>query len=116
MKKLILVLILFGLFILLTSEKNVVFCKKVFGFDYNSAEIETNNAFKQLSINYYGSPDYWQELALVNTWTLSSEQELLIPSLKAVQRLKQKQSIYEIDDMYIEDARLLTNSQFTDKM
>lgn len=108
MKKVILILIILGLFLLLTSEQNLSFCKKVIGMDLNTEQVERENFFKELSFDYYGSSDYWEELALVNkTWMLQSEKDLIIPSLKAVQRLKQKQSLYEPDFVEIKQIAMI---------
>ena len=111
MKKAILILVILGLVLLLTSEQNLTFCKKVIGMDLNTEQIEREKFFKELSLDYYGSSEYWEELALVNkTWMLKSEQDLIIPSLKAVQRLKQKQSLYAPDFVVIKQFDLLSDN------
>ena len=73
----------------------------------NTEQIERQKFFKELSFDYYGSQEYWEELALVNkTWILQSERDLIVPSLKAVQRLKQKQSLYTPDFVVIKQFDL----------
>ena len=93
MKKIIIIFIVLGLFLLITSEKNLKFCKKVFGVKSNSQKIQTDDYFKKLSINYYGTPIYAEELSLVNNSNShSSDGDFIIPTFQAINKLKQERS------------------------
>ena len=101
MKKCILILLILGLFLLITSEKNITWCKKVFGIEANHHNVEMKKHYQQLSEKYYGTEEYWQELSLVNNSLIYNDSDLLIPSMESIQRLKLKRSVSLKNDFYV---------------
>jgi hypothetical protein len=101
MKKFILILLVLGLLLLITSEKNITWCKKVFGIEANHQDIEMKKYYQQLSEKYYGTMEYWKELSLVNNSLAYNESDLLIPSMASIQRLKLKRSVSLKNDFYV---------------
>ena len=100
MKKIVLISIALGLFLLLTSEKNLRLCKKMVGYKTSSQNIQTDEYFKNLSQYYYGTPLYSEELSLVNATLSISEDELIIPSIESINKLKNKQTISDANGFY----------------
>ena len=99
MKKLLIISICVGLFLLFTSEKNLMLCKKMVGIKINTEEVRIDEYFKNLSENYYGTPSFSEQLLLVNNGMSNlSEEELIIPSLEAMNRLKNNQHFSIIKD------------------
>jgi len=70
-----------------------MFCKKVAGIAIDEQSIQTDDYFKKLSMNYYGTTNYYKELSLVNNSLNNfSEDELIIPSREAIDRLQNNQN------------------------
>jgi len=70
------------------------------GYKTSSQNIQTDEYFKNLSQYYYGTPLYSEELSLVNATQSISEDELIIPSIESIHKLKNKQSISDANGFY----------------
>ena len=85
MRSIIIVFVILGLFLLITSEKNLYFCKKLIGAE---VEITEYNYFSNLSDNYYGTTKYWKELSIINNSNINStDEELIVPTMKSINKL-----------------------------
>ncbi|MBN2009627.1 hypothetical protein JW960_09820 [candidate division KSB1 bacterium] len=90
-KKMMFIWAILGLSLLLTSENNLSFCKKLVGMDQESSAY---TFYSRISENYYGTPDYWNELSIVNNGAVDKPvNELIIPSLKSIDKLKSNRSV-----------------------
>jgi hypothetical protein len=103
MKKIFLILILVG-GIFITFNQNVIsWVKSNFAANQTPYFQQRLEFFEKLSKEYYGVADYGKELESVNrsfelTDMSTDRAELIIPSLDAVTRLKERQSLAAIQD------------------
>ena len=103
MKKIFIVLLVIGLLgALITNDNLIHFFQKI-----KTKQLQKNEYFKKLSLKYYGSPNYGKELALINQTlklnTISSEEEMIIPSLDALIQF------YETYDISLTTQEVLSN-------
>lgn len=91
-------LVLSGLIVLI--DQNPQWVKGIWPGQSSDGELERTSFFKRLSEIYYGSDLYWEELSLVNkAWSDRKDTELIIPSIEAIRRLKNRQNV-KLSDNY----------------
>ena len=95
----VLVTVVFGLY----SEKNLVWCKKILFNEPTKHVIQKGDFFSKLSKQYYGSADFWRELALINRAPNKNlvfpGEEVIIPSLDAVKKLRKTRMLSVVNDI-----------------
>lgn len=71
--------------------------------------IEKGEFLSKLSIKYYGAPDYWKELALINRAPdpnlVYPEESILIPDFESIKRLHDAKSITKVNELVNEIER-----------
>ena len=81
------------LLITLTTEKKVLWCKKIIASTQAASEQNKEEYFKKLSIKYYGTPIFWQELSKINLFAADlNHEDMIVPSYNSIQRYKLNQS------------------------
>lgn len=101
MKKFAIMIILVGLGLIVLLDQNPVWLYGLAPGMASQAEIERVEFFKQLSKTYYGSEQYWEELSLVNkAWSDRNDSELIVPSIEAISRLKNRQNVTLVDNYH----------------
>lgn len=103
MKKFLVTVLLILVLFVLFNQNMVTWVKSTFASSQSSTAQQRLEFFEKLSREYYGIPDYGRELDMVNGSVaidrLSSDlTELIIPSLEAVTRLKERQTLAAIEN------------------
>jgi len=103
MKRLIsLVLLAIGILIALNKDTGS-WVKRIFVSNPTPYYQQRTEFFQKLSKEYYGVADYGSELEAINrvlhlNESSSNRVELIIPSLDAIRRLKQRQTVVSLED------------------
>ena len=91
MKKMLIGVVILGLCMLMTSEKNLSYCKQWIGI---KSESSVESYYSRISDHYYGTTEYWSELSLVNRGIVDKPvNELIVPSLQSIDKLKTKRTV-----------------------
>ncbi len=91
MKKMLIGVVILGLSMLLTSEKNLSNCKRWIGIESQSS---VESYYSRISNHYYGTTEFWGELSLINRGVVDKPiNELIVPSLQSIDRLKTKRTM-----------------------
>lgn len=92
-----------------------VWCKKVLLNEPTTHTIQKGEYLSKLSLKYYGSAKYWQELALVNRAPNSDlvfpEEELFIPSKEVIEQLHRARSFSRVNSLVGNEKTLYANLQ-----
>jgi LysM repeat protein len=103
MKKLLILFVLVTVVFGLYSEENLLWCKKIIFNEPTKHVIQKGDFFSKLSKQYYGTVDYWRELALINRAPnkdlVFPGEEVVIPSLDAMKKLKTTRMLSVVNDI-----------------
>ncbi len=79
------------------AEDQFLWCTRLFTNDPGVHTVQKGEYFSKLSQHYYGTADYWQELALVNRAPDSDlvfpGEKIIIPGMEAIKELHRTQSL-----------------------
>ncbi len=103
MKKILVIGLFVTVIVVLFSQNLVSWVKSTSASSQNSSYQQRLEFFEKISQEYYGISDYGKELEMVNSsvdiTSLSANlTELIIPSLDAITRLKERQTLASIED------------------
>jgi LysM repeat protein len=103
MKKMLIFFVLVSVVFGLYSEENLLWCKKLIFNEPTKYVIQKGDYFSKLSQQYYGTTDYWKELALVNRAPNKNlvfpGEEVIIPSLEAIQKVSKSRSLTDVNSI-----------------
>ncbi len=117
MKKFVFLLVVCAVVLGIYSEDQFLWCKKLFMNEPAKHVIQKGEYFSKLSQRYYGSAEYWRELALVNRAPDSDlvfpGEEIVIPSIDAVRRLKKSRSLSAVNKIMTDQENWLASNAST---
>jgi len=101
-RSLIILFIIVGLVSLLKTDAVTTLRESVLA-DHRPETLQRQELFNKLSLRYYGTEQYGTALNLVNNHYdvakfSSDEANIIVPSLDAIQRLHQKQTVLDIEE------------------
>lgn len=77
--------------------------------------IEEGEYLSKLSVKYYGTPDYWKELALINRAPdpnlVYPEENILIPDIESIRQLHEAKSITNVNELVHKIERSMSNNR-----
>ncbi|MBN1997355.1 LysM peptidoglycan-binding domain-containing protein [candidate division KSB1 bacterium] len=85
------------------AEDQFLWCTRLFSNDPNVHTVQKGEYFSKLSQHYYGTAEYWKELALVNRAPNSNlvfpGEKIIIPGVEAIKKLHKTQSLTVVNDI-----------------
>jgi LysM repeat protein len=115
MKKFLTVLVVFAVILGIYSEEQFLWCKKIFMNEPSKHVIQKGEYFSKLSQQFYGSAEYWRELALVNRAPDSDlifpGEEIVVPSMDAIRRLQKSRSLSSVNKIVSEQEDWMAHNK-----
>lgn len=103
MKKFMITLVMVSVVLGLFSEENILWCKKLIFNEPTYHIVQKGEFFSRLSKQYYGTANYWRELALINRAPnkdlVFPGEKVIIPSLDAVKKLSKSRSLTAVNEI-----------------
>ena len=115
MKKFLTLLVVFAVILGIYSEDQFLWCKKIFMTEPSKHIIQKGEYFSKLSQQFYGSAEYWRELALVNRAPNSDlifpGEEIVVPSMDAIRRLQKSRSLSSVNKIVLEQEDCIAHNK-----
>ncbi len=103
MKKTLIIFVLVSVVFGFYSKENILWCKKLLFNDPTYHTIQAGEYFSKLSQQYYGTPKYWRELALVNRAPnkdlVVPGEKVIIPGLEAIKQLSHSRTLTAVNEI-----------------
>lgn len=103
MKKFLLVVLIISGVIGGLTQDSILWSYRLFLDQPIIHNLEKGEYLSQLSIKYYGSPDYWRALALINRAPnpdlVHPKESIIIPDLESVKKLNKARTITEVNKL-----------------
>ncbi|MCH8126630.1 hypothetical protein IIC38_11800 [candidate division KSB1 bacterium] len=103
MKKVMLVVSVVSLVIFGLTQDSILWSFRLFLDEPIVHNVEKGEYLSQLSIKYYGTPDYWKELALINRAPnpnlVHPNENIIIPDLESIKQLHKAKTITKVNKL-----------------
>ncbi|MFZ5517408.1 MAG: LysM peptidoglycan-binding domain-containing protein [Candidatus Zhuqueibacterota bacterium] len=110
MKKIIFVLVVLLLVIGYTHDQ-FLWCKKLFSNDPQTHTIQKGEYLSAIAKKYYGDPDYWRELALINRAPNSNlvfpGEEVIVPRLSVIKEIRRTRYMSKVNAFIQDETNIL---------
>jgi len=110
MKKSIFVLVVLLLVIGYTHDQ-FVWCKKLFSNEPQTHTIQKGEYLSAIAKKYYGDPDYWRELALINRAPNSNlvfpGEEVIVPRLSVIKEIRRTRYLSKVNAFIQDESNIL---------
>lgn len=94
MKKRIIYTVIFALVLTIGTPQAILWCKKSFSTQGTIHKAIENEYLSKISLQYYGTPKYWRDLAVINRTPYAdlvfAGDEIFIPSKKSIDEIHNK--------------------------
>jgi hypothetical protein len=98
---LVFLIVLFAAVLGIFSQDQLLWCTRLFTNEPRIHTIQKGQSLSKLSEQYYGTPDYWKELALINRAPNPNKvypgEDVIIPSQEAVAKIRNTKHLSRVN-------------------
>ena len=120
MKRFIFRILLIALIVCGSTQDSFLWSYRLFLDSPTVHNVSKGEYLSKLSLKYYGTPDYWRELALINRAPnpdlVYPEEGILIPDLEAVKELKKAKTITAVNSLVEKLERTVARNETKPKV
>ncbi len=114
MKKIFIIFIVMTLIILSFSHDQFLWCKKLMFGEPASYTIQKGEYLSQIAQKYYGDPDYWRELALINRAPNSNlvfpGEKIIVPSKEVIEKVRKTRWLSRVNEYINGEEEILAQA------
>lgn len=111
MKKKMLILLVVVLLVVGYTHDQFLWCTKLFSSDPQTHKIEKGEYLSAIAKKYYGNPDYWKELALINRSPNSNlvfpGEEIIVPRLSVIKEIRRTRWMSKVNSLISSENNIL---------